>query len=69
MLLANAFALESQLVRADGIEATEFPHLAQRHHVMGVPKTVVNGNGGVEGAMPEPYFLEAVLSAAAAQMS
>ena len=69
MLLANAFAMESDLVRADAIEATEFPHLAQRHRVMGVPKTVVNATGGVDGAMPETHFLEAVLSATAAQMS
>jgi len=69
VLLANAFAMESDLVRADGIEATEYPHLAHRHSVMGVPKTVVNGTGGVDGAVPEPYFLEAVLAAAAAQSS
>ncbi len=69
MLLANAFAIESALVRADCIEATEFPHLAQRHHVMGVPKTVINAAGGVEGAMPESYFLDAVLAAAEAQAS
>ena len=68
-MLANAFAMESDLVRADGIEATEFPHLAQRHRVMGVPKTIVNGVAGVDGAVPEPYFLEAVLAAAAAQSS
>jgi predicted DsbA family dithiol-disulfide isomerase len=65
VLLANAFALESPHVRADAIEATEFPHLTQRHRVMGVPKTVVNGSGGVEGAMPEAAFLDALLAAAA----
>ena len=69
MLLANAFAMESTHVRADGVEATEFPHLAQRHRVMGVPKTVVNSVGGVEGAMPETQFLEAVLAAAEAEAS
>jgi hypothetical protein len=69
VLLANAFAIESALVRADCVEATEFPHLTQRHHVMGVPKTVVNATGGVEGSMPESYFLEAVLAAAEAQTS
>ena len=69
MLLANAFAMESPQIRADAIEATEFPHLAQRHHVMGVPKTVVNGAHGVEGAVPEGAFLDAVLAAAAAQAS
>jgi len=69
VLLANAFAIESALVRADCVEATEFPHLTQRHHVRGVPKTVVNATGGVEGSMPESYFLEAVLAAAEAQTS
>ena len=69
MLLANAFAIESAYVRADCVEATEFPHLTQRHRVMGVPKTVVNASGGVEGAMPESYFLDAVLAAAGAQAS
>ncbi len=69
MLLANAFAIESMLVRVDCIEATEFPHLAQRHRVMGVPKTVVNATGGVEGAMPESHYLDAVLAAAEAQAS
>lgn len=69
MLLANAFAMESPQVRTDAIEVTEFPHLAQRHHVMGVPKTVVNGVGGVDGAVPEGTFLDAVLAAAAAQGS
>ena len=69
MLLANAFAMQSPNVRADAVEATEFPHLAHRHHVMGVPRTVVNGGSGVEGAMPEGAFLDAVLAAAAAQVS
>jgi hypothetical protein len=69
VLLANAFAMENALVRADGIEASEFPHLVQRHRVMGVPKTVVNGNGGIEGAMPELHFLEAILAAAEAETS
>ena len=64
MLLANAFAMENPNIRADAVEATEFPHLAQRHHVMGVPRTVVNGGHGIEGAMPERMFLEQVLAAA-----
>jgi predicted DsbA family dithiol-disulfide isomerase len=69
VLLANAFALESPHITADAIEATEFPHLAQRHQVMGVPKTIVNGGAGVDGAMPEAAFLEAVLAAATAESS
>ena len=69
MLLANAFAMESPQVRTDAIEVTEFPHLAQRHHVMRVPRTVVNGGSGVDGAIPEGAFLDAVLAAVAAQAS
>jgi len=63
--LAHQFAMESENVAADMIEATEFPHLAQRYGVMGVPKTVANERGAVEGALPEPFFLESVLAAIA----
>ena len=59
--MAYKFAMESDLVRADGIEATEFPDLATRHHVMAVPRTVVNGQGHVEGSLREDFFLDAVL--------
>lgn len=63
MLLANALALESPLVRAETIEASEFMELAERHRVMGVPRTVVNGGAGIEGAMPETMFVDQILAA------
>lgn len=63
--LAHQMALESPKVRADMIEATEFPHLAQRHAVFGVPKTVINGTVSVDGSAPEDAFLARVLEAAA----
>lgn len=63
MLLAYAFALENSNVTAEAIEASEFMDLARQHRVMGVPRTVVNGKGNVDGAMPESMFLEAVLAA------
>ena len=56
-------AIESAYVTADVVEATEFPHLAQRYNVMGVPKTVVNDRVDFEGALPEPRFLQQVLRA------
>ncbi len=59
--MAYQFAIESELVRADGIEATEFPDLAQRFHVMAVPRTIINGRAHVEGTLPENFFLDAVL--------
>jgi hypothetical protein len=62
--LAYQLALESDLVRADGIEATEFPDLASQHRVFAVPKTVVNEATYIEGSMPEEFFLDEILKAA-----
>ncbi len=62
--LAHQFALESPLIRADMVESTEFPHLANRFNVFGVPKTVVNETISFEGAVPEEEFLAQVLKAA-----
>jgi hypothetical protein len=59
--LAYQFALESDLVRADGIEATEFPDLASEYRVHAVPRTVVNAGAYVEGSLPEGFFLDAIL--------
>ena len=57
--------MENDLITADMVEATEFPHLVQRYGVRGVPRTVVNENVFIEGAYPEPLFLEQVLQALA----
>jgi len=56
--------MESDLVTGDMVEATEFPHLAQKYSVMGVPKTVVNETVSFEGSVPEAHFLSQVLKAA-----
>ncbi|HEV2357389.1 MAG TPA: thioredoxin family protein [bacterium] len=64
--LAHAMALESPRVRADVIESMEFPALADRYGVYGVPKIVLNEARSFEGALPEPAFLEQVMAAAAA---
>lgn len=55
--LAHQMAVASPMVRADMVEATEFPHLAYRYHVMGVPRTVINEKVHIEGAVPESYML------------
>jgi len=59
--LAYQFAMESDLVRADGIEATEFPDLAEKFRVFAVPRTIINGGAHVEGSLPEGFFLDAIL--------
>ncbi|MBM3310104.1 MAG: glutaredoxin [Candidatus Aminicenantes bacterium] len=63
--LAHQFALESPLVKADMVESTEFPHLANKFGVYGVPKTVVNDTTSFEGSVPEDVFLANVLKALA----
>jgi glutaredoxin-like protein len=59
--LAHQFAMENDLIEADCIEATEFPELAEKHRVYGVPKTVINGSAFIEGSMPESLFLDSIL--------
>lgn len=58
VVLAHHLAIASDRVTADMVEATEFPHLAQRYRVMGVPRSVINETVHQEGAAPEPMFLE-----------
>ena len=62
--LAHQMALESPKIRAEMVEATEFPHLAQKYGVFGVPKTVINETVAFDGAVPEDVFLQRVLEAA-----
>jgi glutaredoxin-like protein len=63
--LAHQMAVESERVTADVVEAQEFPELAERHGVHGVPKVVVNDTVEFVGAQPEARFLDHVLRAAA----
>ena len=48
-------------ITADAIEATEFFELSRRYRVTGVPKTIVNGEIEIMGALPEPMFVRAAL--------
>lgn len=63
MLLAHQIAIESPLVTADMVEATEFPHLANKYEVRGVPRTVVNESEFVDGGVPEELMVRAVVKA------
>lgn len=63
--LAHRLALASDLVTAEMIESAEFPQLANRFAVMGVPKTVVNDSIQFEGAMPDEVFVERLFAALA----
>jgi glutaredoxin-like protein len=57
VVLAHKMAIASPMVRADMVEAQEFPHLVTKYQVMGVPRTVINEATHVEGAAPEPMVL------------
>lgn len=50
--------MEHDGIKAEAVEAVEFPHLATRYSVQGVPKTVINEETWVEGAVPETALLE-----------
>jgi len=63
VVLAHQLAYASDKVTADMVEVTEFPHLGQRYNVMGVPRTVINDDTFVEGAVPEPMLLEKLKAA------
>lgn len=56
--------MESAHITADVVEANEFPLLARKYAVRGVPKTVINdGEADFVGAQPEPVQVQAVLRA------
>lgn len=56
--LAYQFAMEFPQISAHIIEATEFPYLADKYSVFGVPKTVINDKVEIEGAVSEQLFLD-----------
>jgi glutaredoxin-like protein len=57
VILAQAMACYSPMVRADMVEVSEFPHLGNKYAVQGVPRTVINEKWYVEGAAPEAMLL------------
>jgi glutaredoxin-like protein len=59
--VAHKLAVESDLVRADVIDGTEFPQLTQKYAVMGVPKIIINEKIEFVGAFNEDLFAEHVL--------
>ena len=55
-------AFASPNITAFAVEATEFPDLARRYRVTGVPKTVVDEQVEILGALPQDAFVEQALS-------
>lgn len=61
--LAHRMAIANDLIKADMVEAQEFPELARHYGVYGVPRTVVNEDYHFEGAVPEDTAILHVLKA------
>jgi thioredoxin family protein len=62
--LAHEMAFANPNITAYAVEATEFPDLARRYSVNGVPKTVVDGGQAeveILGAIPQDEYIEQAL--------
>ncbi len=59
--LSHRLAIESDLIMADMVESSEFPHLVQKYNVMSVPKVVINDKIVFEGALPEKEYVEKLM--------
>jgi glutaredoxin-like protein len=59
--IAHKLAVESDMISADVIDAQEFPELAQKYSVIGVPKVVINEKIEFVGAFNEDLFAEQVV--------
>ncbi len=66
VLLAHQMAIESDLVEAEMVEATEFHELADKFMVRGVPQTTINsGKATVVGAVPSTDLIAQIQNALA----
>ena len=59
--VAHKLAIESDMVKADVINASDFPDLAMKYNVIGVPKIIINEKVEFVGAFSEDLFAEHVL--------
>ena len=59
--IAHKLAIESDMIKADVIDSSEFAVLAQKYSVIGVPKIIINEKVEFVGAFNEDLFAEHVL--------
>lgn len=65
--IAHQMAIENpDYIKADAIEASEFPHLVSRYELSAVPTIVINEKVQFEGALPDDEFADQVVLALAA---
>jgi glutaredoxin-like protein len=57
---AHRLALENENIIADMVEPSQFPHMAIKYNVSGVPKVIINENHEFTGAQPITAFLDMI---------
>ncbi len=62
VVVAHEMAFANPNITAFAVEATEFPDLARKYAVTGVPKTVVNDTVEILGALPPDAFVSQALA-------
>jgi hypothetical protein len=61
--VAYDMAIGSDMIRAEIVDAEEFPQMVRRFSVGPLPKTLINYKTEIIGAAPESYVLEKILTA------
>ncbi|MFW6138376.1 MAG: protein disulfide oxidoreductase [Spirochaetota bacterium] len=61
VITAHKLAVLSDNIRSDMVESIEFPHLANKYSVMGVPRMVINEDDYIEGAVPEKVVVDKIM--------
>ncbi len=61
--LAHYAAILNPLIEADMVESLEFQDLANKYSVFGVPKTIINEDIHLDGAIPPDSFIEKLYDA------
>lgn len=61
--IAYQFAIESEFIKSDVVEMTEFPYLVQRYGIMSTPHIVINEDTSFVGAQPPEVFIEQIVLA------
>ncbi|NLK63339.1 MAG: glutaredoxin [Fusobacteria bacterium] len=60
VITAHKLAQKNNKIKADMIESSVFPHLANKYSVNGVPKIIINEKYSLEGAQPVEEFLKLI---------
>lgn len=63
VIMAHQMAFYSKYVKAEMVELSEFPHLAVKYGVQGVPRTTINEKWYQEGAAPEQMLVDKIKEA------